>query len=134
MGGSALFYLCLALGLASAAPDFSGESDAVEPPRLIGPPLDLRIPAQSALDAVQVEVILTINKRGEVVEVQDLPLASARYDWLLARLLRLTFIPAVTDWTGFSGEGAAPIRAGIIATTKSAGRLASVSRRLVETS
>ena len=69
---AALLYLCLALGLASAAPDFSGESDAVEPPRLIGPPLDLRIPAQSALD-VQVEH-LTINKRGEVVEVQDLPL------------------------------------------------------------
>ena len=87
MGGSALFYLCLALGLASALPDSSAESGAVEPPRLIGPPLDLRIPAQSGLDAVQVEVTLTINKRGEVVEVQDLPLASAHYDWLLARLL-----------------------------------------------
>ena len=94
MGGSALFYLCLALGLASAASDSSGGSDAVEPPRLVGPPLDLRIPAQSGLDAVQVKLILTINKRGEVVEVQDLPLASTHYDWLLARLLSLTFIPA----------------------------------------
>ena len=94
MGGSALFYLCLALGLASAASDSSGVSDAVEPPRLVGPPLDLRIPAQSGLDAVQVKIILTINKRGEVVEVQDLPLASTHYDWLLARLLSLTFIPA----------------------------------------
>ena len=108
MGGSALFYLCLALGLASALPDSSAESGEVKPPRLIGPPLDLRIPAQSGLDAIQVEVTLTINERGEVVEVQDLSLASAHYDWLLARLLNLKFIPA--SQTGVALAVRVPLR------------------------
>ena len=70
--------------------------------------MDLRIPAQSGLDAIQVEVTLTINDRGEVVEVQDLSLASAHYDWLLARLLNLKFIPA--SQTGVALAVRVPLR------------------------